>query len=94
MATDLHQKRIDRIETETVEIRRQLSQYEFLAKKEEVERKKELDKMRRESEFRNESLEKHLRHLSTLAGITFEQLDEIDSRLRSASVSLTKKVKP
>ena len=50
--------------------------------------------MRRESEIRNEKIEKHLRHLSSLAGITFEQLDELDYRLQSASVSLAKKIKP
>ena len=91
---DQHQESISRIEAETAEIRRQMSQYEFLAKKEEVERKKELDQMRRESEIRNEKIEIHLRHLSSLAGITFEQLDELDYRLQSASVSLAKKIKP
>ena len=90
---DQHQESISRIEAETAEIRRQMSQYELLAKKEEVERKKELDQMRRESEIRNEKIEKHLRHLSSLAGITFEQLDELDYRLQSASVSLAKKIK-
>lgn len=90
---DQHQESISRIEAETAEIRRQMSQYEFLAKKEEVERKKELDQMRRESEIRNEKIEKHLRHLSSLVGITFEQLDELDNRLQSASVSLAKKIK-
>ncbi len=92
--TGQHEERINQIEAETFEIRREMSQYEFLAKKEEVERKKELDQMRRESEIRNEKIEKHLRHLSSLAGITFEQLDEMDNRLQSASVSLAKKVKP
>ena len=94
MGTDQHQERINGIEAETSEIRRQMSQYEFQAKKEEVERKKELDKMRRESEIRNEKIEMHLRHLSSLAGITFEQLDGVDYRMDSASVSLAKKIKP
>lgn len=90
---DQHQESINRIEAQTADIRRQMSQYKLLAKKDEVERKKELDQMRRESEVRHEKIEKHLRHLSSLAGITFEQLDELDNRLQSASVSLAKTIK-
>ena len=100
MTNDQYQQRVNQIEAETLEIRRQMSQYEFLAKKEEVERKRELDKMRKESEIRreesvkrNEYIEKHLKHLSQLAGISFEQLDKIDARLESASVSLARKNK-
>ena len=91
---DQHEERINSIEAETADIRRQMSQYEFLAKKEEVERKKELDQMRKESEIRNEKIEKHVKHLSNLAGITFEQLEGLDGRLQSASISLAKKSKP
>ena len=92
MENNQHQLYIDQLRTETEEIRRQMSQYEFQAKKEEVERKRELDKMRKESEARNEHIENHLRHLSQLAGITFEQLDALDYRLDSASVSLPRKI--
>ena len=95
-----HQERLKQIETEIFEIRREMSQFEFKAKKEEVERKKEIDKLRKESEVRraqgeksNEAIRNHLKHLSTLAGITFEQLDEMDFRLESASVSLARKNK-
>ena len=93
MEIESHSMRIDRIEAETAEIRKQMLQYEFLAKKEEVERKKDLDEMRKASEVRNENIENHLKHLSALAGITFEQLDEIDNRLHAASVSLAGKIK-
>lgn len=93
MEIESHSMRIDRIEAETAEIRKQMLQYEFLAKKEEVERKKDLDEMRKASEVRNENIENHLKHLSALAGITFEQLDEIGNRLHAASVSLAGKIK-
>lgn len=93
MTNDQYQQRVNQIAAETLEIRRQMSQYEFLAKKEEVERKRELDKKRKESDLRNKYIENHLKHLSQLAGISFEQLDEIDSRLESASVSLARKNK-
>lgn len=93
MTNDQYQQRVNQIAAETLEIRRQMSQYEFLAKKEEVERKRELDKKRKGSDLRNKYIENHLKHLSQFAGISFEQLDEIDSRLESASVSLARKNK-
>ena len=94
MEIESHIMRIDRIEAETAEIRKQMLQYEFLAKKEEIERKKDLDEMRKDSQIRNENLKDHLKHLSALAGITFEQLDEMDGRSQTASVSLAGKMKP
>ena len=93
MENNQHQERLNQIETEIFEIRREMSQFEFKAKKEEVVRKKEIDKLRAKSEESNEAIRNHLRHLSTLAGITFEGLDEMDVRLESASVSLTRKNK-
>ena len=93
MEIESHIMRIDRIEAETAEIRKQMLQYEFLAKKEEVERKKDLDEMRKASELRNKNIDNRLRHLSALAGITFEQLDEMDGRSQTASVSLAGKIK-
>ena len=97
MENNQHQERLKQIETEILEIRREMSQFEFKAKKEEVERKKEIDKLRKESDVRRtqseESIRNHLKHLSALAGITFEQLEEMDLRLESASVSLARKNK-
>ena len=68
MENNQHQERLKQIETEILEIRREMSQFEFKAKKEEVERKKEIDKLRKESEVRraqgeksNEAIRNHLK---------------------------------
>ena len=95
-----HEKRIQKIETECVELRKQILQLEFQQKKDihEFEKRSKVkaeedERRRKESDKEWERTKKHLRHLSQLAGITFERLEELDERLESASVSLSRKDK-
>jgi len=92
-----HQEKLNRIEAESSEIKRQILLLEFQTKKDIVELEKdivELEKetaeLKKESELRNRQIELHLRHLSKLAGITFEELDAIDDRLTAAAVPLSR----
>ena len=78
-----HQEKLNQIEAECNEIKRQILQLEFQHKKDMVDYKKE-------SELRNRQIERHLRHLSKLAGITFEELDAMDDRLTSAAEPLSR----
>ena len=78
-----HQKKLNQIEADCSEIKRQILQLEFQHKKDMVDYKKE-------SELRNRQIERHLRHLSKLAGITFEELDAMDDRLTSAAEPLSR----
>ncbi len=78
-----HQEKLNQIEAECREIKRQILQLEF-------QTKKDMADLKKESELRNRQIELHLRHLSKLAGITFEELDAIDDRLTSAAVPLSR----
>ena len=85
-----HQEKLNRIEAESSEIKRQILLLEFQTKKDIVELEKETAELKKESELRNRQIELHLRHLSKLAGITFEELDAIDDRLTAAAVPLSR----
>lgn len=88
-----HEKRIQKIETECVELRKQILQLEFQHKKDirEFEKHSQVQTEKYDREW--ERTKKHLRHLSQLAGIAFERLEELDERLESASISLSHKGK-
>ena len=85
-----HQEKLNQIEAECNEIKRQILQLEFQNKKDMTEHKKEMDEYKKESVLRNRQIERHLSHLSKLAGITFEELDAMDDRLTSAAVPLSR----
>ncbi len=102
-----HEKRIQKIEAECVEIKKQILQLEFQNKKdirefekrsknvaeEDARKWKEHEQWRKELEKDFKFLSAHAKHLSKLAGITFEEFGELDERLESASVSLSRKSK-
>ena len=84
-----HQEKLNQIEAECREIKRQILQLEFQNKKEMAEHKKEMAELEKKSKLRNQQIELHLQHLSKLAGISFEELNAIDDRLISAAVPLS-----
>lgn len=88
-----HEKRIEKIEAECVELRKQILQLEFQHKKDIREFEKYSQVQTQKSDKEWERTNKHLRHLSQLAGISFERLEELDERLESASISLSRKGK-
>ena len=92
-----HQEKLNQIEAECNEIKRQILQLEFQNKKDMTEHKKymaehekEMAEYKKESVLRNRQIERHLSHLSKLAGITFEELDAIDDDLQAAAVPLSR----
>lgn len=97
MDNNKHQEKLNQIEAECSEIKRQILQLEFKTKKdiaklekETAELKKETAELIKESELRNRQIKLHLQHLSKLAGITFEELDAIDDDLQAAAVPLSR----
>ena len=82
MTDNGHQKRIDDIETETGEIKRQIMQLEFQHKKDIVEARRKAD----ETEAR---IQRGIDHLIRLMGISYEELDLLDEKLQKTGRYLT-----
>lgn len=93
MTDSAHEKRIQKIEAECVELKKQIMQLEFQHKKDTLESEKQHEKWRKEIDKDFKFLSAHAKHLSQLAGITFEELGELDERLETASASLSRKSK-
>ncbi|HSK74291.1 MAG TPA: hypothetical protein VK892_21505 [Pyrinomonadaceae bacterium] len=90
MATN-PEERIKEIKADILEIERQIKKLEFQHKKDIAALQKESEERWRRIEKQNEYVERHLKHLSQLAGVTFEELDAMDERLVSASAALSRK---
>ncbi len=88
-----HEEKIKAIKTEIAEIERQIKHLEFQHKKDMTEANRRFEQYSESIKKDNAATAKHLKHLSQLAGITFEELDELDNRLEGASVSLSRKNK-
>ena len=82
MTDNGHKKRIDDIETETGEIKRQLMRLEFEHKKDIVEARRKAD----ETEAR---IQRGIDHLIRLMGISYEELDLLDEKLQKTGRYLT-----
>ena len=77
-----HEENIKKIRTETEEIKRQIMKLEFQHKKDIVEARKrsaELDKLIKEN---IEQTTKQIKYVAKLAGITYEELDNLDFKLQ------------
>jgi multidrug resistance efflux pump len=85
-----HQEKLNQIEAECREIKRQILQLEFQTKKDIAKHKKEMVEFKKEWDIRDRQIQLHLQHLSKLAGITFEELDAMDDRLTAAAVPLSR----
>ena len=70
-----HEENIKNIRTETEEIKRQIMQLEFQHKKDIVE----TDKRFKES---CEQINRQIKHIAKLVGITYEELDNLDFKLQ------------
>lgn len=81
-----HEEKLQQIELETAEIKRQMMNFEFQQKKEEAERKNEIDALRKESEKRwariekqNEFANKKIQYLIDATGVIFDEITQIDT---------------
>ena len=88
-----HEKKIEAVEAEIAELERQIKKLEFQHKRDIAEANSRFDQYSESIKKDNAATARHLKHLSQLAGITFEELDALDDRLESASVSLSRKNK-
>lgn len=98
MKNQPHENRLEVIEAECAELRRQILKLEFESKKDAVEARRAHEKFVRESEIRwqrytelREQTRLHLNHLSNLTGLAFDDIFEIDARLDAASKHLARK---
>ncbi len=78
-----HVERLRNIEAETEEIRRQIMQFEFQHKKDVADAEKQF-------KARADRMQRQLDHLIKLVGITYDELDQIDSTLTATGVVLTR----
>ena len=81
MPESAHEKRLKKIEAETVEIKRQIMRLEF-------QQKKDLAVAKKDFEERDKQIQKRLDHVAKLAGITYEELDNLDLKVQEAGLKL------
>ncbi len=78
-----HQERLNNIEAECDELRRQILQLEFQHKKDSVEAEKQFTD-------RYEKTQRQLDYITRLVGITYEELDLLDDKIIESGSILTK----
>jgi hypothetical protein len=83
-----HEEKIKQIEAETAEIKRQMMKLEFQHKKDIVEAQKRFDEAEKRFDERSDKIQRQLDYITKLVGISFEELDQMDERLFSASIPL------
>ncbi|MCY7375191.1 MAG: hypothetical protein LH472_04375 [Pyrinomonadaceae bacterium] len=76
-----HEARIEKIETESAELRRQILQFEF-------QHKKDFSGADQLFTAKNDQIQRHLDHLTKLVGITYEELDLLDGKLQETGYYL------
>ena len=79
-----HEKRLRKIETQTEEIKRQIMRLEFQEKKDWVEAK-------RDFEARDKKIQQRIDYIAKLAGITYDELDNLDLKTQEAGRLLSGK---
>ena len=82
MTESAHEKRLKKIEAETVEIKRQIMRLEF-------QQKKNLAVAKKDFEERDKQIQKRLDYVAKLAGITYEELDNLDLKVQEAGLKLS-----
>lgn len=94
MPETTHEKRLKKIEAETLEIKKEIMQLEFQHKKDHITAQKEADQRQKEADERAKRMDLHLKHLSKLMGITYEELENLDSKIQNAGQILARRRKP
>ncbi|MDQ3636367.1 MAG: hypothetical protein M3405_17965 [Acidobacteriota bacterium] len=96
----MNDDRLEKIEDETAEIKKQILELEFQHKKDIIEAEKRSNEWAERMEKSLVQMEKslvqmrdNLHHINKLAGITFEKFDDIESRLKGASDALQPQAK-
>ncbi len=101
MPETAHEKRLKKIEAETLEIKKQIMQLEFQHKKDIVAADKRIEasekrfeETKRVHEEWDSMMTKKIQHIAQLVGITYEELDNLDLKVKEAGQVLSKPRKP
>lgn len=94
MPETAHEKRLKKIEAETLEIKKQIMQLEFQNKKDIVASQKRLEEWSKERKEWDILMTKKIQHIAQLAGIAYEELDNLDLKVQEAGLRLSKPRKP
>jgi hypothetical protein len=85
-----HEKRLQKIEAETEEIKRQMMQFEFQHKKDIADTERRFEDRQQAMESKQDRSQKQIDHLVKLMGLSYEALDELDATVAEAGVILTR----
>ena len=79
-----HEKRIKKIEAEMVELRKQIMQVEFINKRDNSAAKREHEAARKEHEKVSAQIDRQIKHVSTIMGITYDELIMLDEKIQDS----------
>lgn len=83
-----HEKRIKKIETEIVELRKQIMQIEFVSKRDHAAAQREHEAAKKEFDANDKKIQKRIDYIAKLAGITLDELDLLDEKIRTSGRGL------
>lgn len=82
-------RRIAKIEANCVKLKEQIMRLEFQNKKDIAAAQKRFDERQKRSDEWEDKFRKKLDHIAKLAGITYEDLDNLDLKLQDAGKRLS-----
>ena len=92
-----HEKRIKKIEAEMVELRKQIMQVEFISKRDSSAAKRtqeaaqrEHEAARKEHEKVSAQIDRQIKHVSTIMGITYDELNMLDEKIQESGRALAR----
>lgn len=85
-----HEERLRKIAAETEEIKRQIMQFEFQHKKDTADADRRFEAWNKAMTAKQDHTQRQIDHLVNLIGLTYDELDEIDTTLTETGVILTR----
>ena len=85
-----HEKRIKKMKAEMVDLRKQIMQIEFISKRDSLASKREHEAARKESHRINALIHKKIQHISTIMGITYDELNLLDEKIQESGRTLAR----
>jgi fructose-1,6-bisphosphatase len=84
-----HEKRMAKIEANCVKLKEQIMQLEFQNKKDIAAAQKRFDERQKRADEWEDKFRTKLDHIAKLAGLTYEELDNLDLKLQDAGKRLS-----
>ena len=85
-----HEKRLKKVEAEMVELRKQIMQIEFVSKRDSAAAKRDHEAARKEHEKVSAQIDRQIKHLSKLMGITYDELNLLDEKVQESGRSIAR----